>query len=148
MLNVALWLCYITYIVLVILFVVVVIIRRKRTRTKRPLCFKYHFVRKEKKDTYMSLVYELTCAPTTEVDVVERRLVVNVNGEVVSTDTYSKDTTSLGERSFAQGDNVVLSLVDVDDVGNVSEPAIVEFTAMDTIAPSTPGLSVTLVREE
>jgi hypothetical protein len=147
MLNVALLLCYIIYIALVILFVAV-IIRRKRTRTKRPLCFKYHFVRKEKRDTYMSLVYELTCAPTTDVDVVERRLVVTVNGEVVSTDSYSKDATSLGERTFVQGDNVVLSLVDIDDAGNVSEPAMVEFTALDTIAPSTPGLSVALVREE
>lgn len=135
------------YIILAILFVVVIIMR-KRKRTKRPLCFKYYFVRKEKRDTYMSLVYELTCAPTMEVDVVERRLVVTVNGEVVSTDVYSKDATSLGEKSFAQGDTVVLSLVDVDDVGNVSDPAIVEFTAMDTIAPSTPGLSVVLVREE
>jgi hypothetical protein len=147
MLNIVLLLCYIAYIALVILFVAVVI-RRKRRRTKRPLCFKYHFVRKEKRDTYMSLVYELTCAPTTEVDVVERKLVVTVNGEVVSTDSYSRDTTSLGERTFAQGDNVVLSLVDIDDAGNVSEPAMVEFTALDTIAPSTPGLTVTLVREE
>jgi len=147
MLNILVLLCYIVYIALVVLFVAAVI-KRKRTRTKRPLCFKYHFVRKEKRDTYMSLVYELTCAPTTEVDVVERKLVVTVNGEVVSTDSYSKDTTSLGERTFAQGDNVVLSLVDIDDAGNVSEPAMVEFTALDTIAPSTPGLSVTLVREE
>jgi hypothetical protein len=147
MLNIVVLLYYIAYIVLVILFVVAVI-KRKRTRTKRPLCFKYHFVRKEKRDTYMSLVYELTCAPTTEVDVVERKLVVTVNGEVVSTDSYSRDTTSLGERTFAQGDNVVLSLVDIDDAGNVSEPAMVEFTALDTIAPSTPGLTVTLVREE
>jgi hypothetical protein len=147
MLNIVVLLCYIVYIALVVLFVAAVI-KRKRTRTKRPLCFKYHFVRKEKRDTYMSLVYELTCAPTTEVDVVERKLVVTVNGEVVSTDSYSRDTTSLGERTFAQGDNVVLSLVDIDDAGNVSEPAIVEFTALDTIAPSTPGLTVALVREE
>lgn len=96
----------------------------------------------------MPLVYEVTCDAPVDNDVVERRLTVSVNGEVVSTDVYSNTTTSLGERSFAQGDVVALKLVDVDDVGNVSEPAIVEFTANDTIAPSVPGLSVVLVREE
>ncbi len=96
----------------------------------------------------MGLVYEVTCAAPVDADVVERRLTVTVNGALVSTDVYTRDVTNLGERTFAQGDNVVLSLVDVDDVGNVSEPAVSEFVANDTIAPSTPGLEIKLVREE
>lgn len=96
----------------------------------------------------MGLVYELTCAPPVDADVMERRLTVKVNGVVVATDFYASNVSNLGERTFVQGDNVVLSLVDVDDVGNVSEPAVVEFVATDTIAPSVPGLDVKLVREE
>lgn len=96
----------------------------------------------------MSLVYEITCAAPIDNDVIERRLVVTVNGEAVSTDVYSATTINLGEKSFRDGDIVKLSLVDVDDVGNVSEPAVVEFVAADTLPPSTPSLGITLVREE
>lgn len=96
----------------------------------------------------MSLVYQITCAAVVDPDVVERRLVVAVNGDVVSTDIYSATSVDLGEKTFEQGDNVKLSLVDVDDVGNVSEPAIVEFVAADTLPPSMPSIGITLVREE
>lgn len=96
----------------------------------------------------MGLVYEVTCASPVDTDVVERRLTVTVNGVSVATDVYAGDVTNLGERTFVQGDIVSLSFVDVDDVGNVSDPAVVEFVANDTIAPSVPGLDVKLVREE
>jgi hypothetical protein len=44
---------------------------------------------------------------------------------------------------------VVLSLVDVDDSGNKSAPATVEFVALDTLAPAQPGgFNVTLVSEK
>lgn len=119
--------------------------KRRRKLELQPLCLKYSFLKKE---IDMGLVYEVTCAAPVDADVVERRLTVTVNGALVSTDVYTRDVTNLGERTFAQGDNVVLSLVDVDDVGNVSEPAVSEFVANDTIAPSTPGLEIKLVREE
>lgn len=96
----------------------------------------------------MGLVYEVTCAAPVDSDVVERRFTVSVNGETVSTDVYGGSVVSFGERVFKQGDNVVLNLTDVDDVGNVSDPAIIEFVANDTLPPSVPGLSVALVREE
>lgn len=117
----------------------------RRQSELRPLFIKYSFLKKE---LDMGLVYELTCAPPVDADVMERRLTVKVNGAVVATDFYASNVSNLGERTFVQGDNVVLSLVDVDDVGNVSEPAVVEFVATDTIAPSVPGLDVKLVREE
>lgn len=101
-----------------------------------------------KKEINMGLVYELTCAAPVDADVMERRLTVTVNGVVLGTDVFSSDVTNLGERSFVHGDSVVLSLVDVDDVGNVSEPAVVTFVASDTIAPSSPALNVQLLREE
>lgn len=96
----------------------------------------------------MGLVYEITCAAPVDADVMERRFTILVNGELISSEVFEASTVSFGEKVFTQGDNVVLNLVDVDDVGNVSEPAIVEFVANDTIPPSAPGLSVSLVREE
>ncbi len=119
---------------------------KKRYRLElRPRYIRYKFITKE---INMGLVYELTCSAPTDLDVVERRLTVTVNGNVVATDSYSNTVTVLGERTFAQGDNVTVSLVDVDDAGNVSEPAVIEFVANDTIAPSVPGLNIQLVREE
>lgn len=106
---------------------------------------KYNFIQKE---INMGLVYELTCAAPVDADVMERRLTVTVNGVVLGTDVFSSDVTNLGERSFVHGDSVVLSLVDVDDVGNMSEPAVVTFVASDTIAPSSPALNIQLLREE
>lgn len=123
-------------------------IKRQYLRTVKPLYFRAKYVRTIKKGDTMGLVYEVTCAAPVDADVVERRLTVSVNGEVVSTDVYDGSVVSFGERVFTQNDNIVLNLVDVDDAGNVSEPAVVEFVANDTIPPSVPGLSVALVREE
>lgn len=97
----------------------------------------------------MALVYEITCGAPTDADVVERRLSVTVNGSLVTVDVHPGNAVHLGEKAFDQGDNVVLSLVDVDDVGNVSEPALVEFVAQDTVPPAMPSiLGAVLVREE
>lgn len=96
----------------------------------------------------MGLVYGFSCEAAGDSDVVERRLVVNVNGADVSTKLYEATATDLGEFTFVQDDNVVLTLVDIDDVGNVSGPATVEFVAADTIPPSVPGgFTVSLLRE-
>jgi hypothetical protein len=123
-------------------------LRKMNMRTIHPIAFRTRFVRKEGGDV-MALVYNVTSGPVVDADVVERRLSVVVNGE--SNDSpliFPAETTNFGEVSFAQGDNVVLTLVDVDDAGNVSEPAVVEFTALDTVAPAKPGeFGVTLARE-
>ena len=95
------------------------------------------------------LVYNVTAGAVVDKDVAERRLSVTVNGEVRETKPFAPDTTSFGELAFADNDNVVLSLVDVDDAGNVSKPAVVEFVALDTVAPAAPGeFGVSFVREE
>jgi hypothetical protein len=95
------------------------------------------------------LVYNVTAGSVVDKDVAERRLSVTVNGEVRETKPFAPDTTSFGELAFADNDNVVLSLVDVDDAGNVSKPAVVEFVALDTVAPAAPGeFGVSFVREE
>jgi hypothetical protein len=120
-----------------------------KKNVRRPLMFrsKYLFSKRVKGED-MALVYSLSCEAPVDGDVVERRLTVAVNGETVSTDPYAPDTVDFGEFTFAQDDNVVVSLVDVDDVGNVSDPAVLEFVATDTLPPVVPGgFSVALVRE-
>lgn len=96
----------------------------------------------------MALVYNLSCGLPLDSDVVERRLTVVVNGKVNPVSVFSKDTADFGEFTFTQDDEVVLSLVDVDDAGNTSPPATLEFVATDTLPPETPGgFVVSLVRE-
>ncbi len=96
------------------------------------------------------LVYKVSVGPVVDKDVVERQLVVAVNGvEVDETTTFSADSTDLGEIRVKQDDKVLLTLVDVDDAGNRSEPAVFEFVAVDTLPPAQPGaFGVTLVAEE
>ena len=95
------------------------------------------------------LIYSVTAAPVVDADVVARRLSVTVNGEVRETADYAPETTNFGELGFDDNESVVLTLVDVDDAANVSEPASFEFVATDSIPPAKPGeFGVTLVREE
>ena len=97
----------------------------------------------------MALVYTVSAGAVVDSDVRERRLTVTTNGNDGGTTVFPRETTSFGELRFADNDNVVLTLVDVDDSGNVSSPAVAEFVATDTIAPAAPGeFGVTLVREE
>jgi hypothetical protein len=97
----------------------------------------------------MVLVYTVTAGAVVDSDVKERKLTLNVNGVEVSTTSFPKETTSFGELKFADNDKVVLTLVDVDNSGNSSEPAVTEFTTNDTIPPAKPGeFGVTLTRQE
>jgi hypothetical protein len=95
------------------------------------------------------LIYSVSAAPAVDADVVSRRLTVTVNGEARESSDFSADATSFGELAVSDNDAVVLTLVDIDDAGNVSEPAVFEFVAVDTIPPAKPGeFGVSLVREE
>lgn len=116
-------------------------------RSIHPAAFSATFLKKD--NIFMALVYNVTAGPVVDSDVVERRLSVSVNGEVRSNAPYAPETTTFGELSFSDNDSVVLTLVDVDDAGNVSSPATLEFVALDTVAPSQPGeLGVAFMREE
>lgn len=97
----------------------------------------------------MALVYSVTAAPSFDADVVTRQLAVTINGEASGMPVnFPPEATSFGEIVVPQDAQVVVTLVDIDDAGNVSEPAVLEFTAIDTIAPARPGeFGVTLVRE-
>jgi hypothetical protein len=96
-----------------------------------------------------NLRYSVTVAAAVDADVVTRVLTVNVDGIGRDSVEFSGTATDLGEIVVPQDSYVVLSLVDVDDAGNKSEPATLEFTATDTVPPQQPGaLGVSLVSEE
>lgn len=97
----------------------------------------------------MALIYSVSAGPVVDKDVVTRELSVVVDGGQPATTTFPSTATELGEVKVEQGGKVVLSLVDIDDAGNRSQPATVEFVAADTIPPAKPGeFGVNLVREE
>lgn len=122
-------------------------LRRLSWWMRRPVAFNTSLIRREMKN--MALVYSVTAAPAVDPDVIARRMTVTVNGEpLASYPDFAATATSFGEIEVPQNSHVVMTLVDVDDVGNVSEPAVVEFSATDTIPPAKPGeFGVTLMRE-
>ena len=96
------------------------------------------------------LTYRVSVAPSVDGDVVTRRLSVTVGGADSPREVrdYEPSATELGDVIVDEGEAVVLQLVDIDNAGNQSEPAVLEFVAQDTIAPAQPGaLGVTLVAE-
>jgi hypothetical protein len=95
------------------------------------------------------LVYSVSAGPPVDADVVSRELTVVIAGVAGTPATFGGNATDLGEIKAGQGDEVTLSLVDVDDAGNRSQAAVVTFQATDTIPPATPGeFGVSLIREE
>jgi hypothetical protein len=95
------------------------------------------------------LTYRVSVNAPVDGDVVSRELTVLVNGVELMVVHALGSATDLGSIDVPQDALVVLSLVDVDDAGNRSAPATVEFTAVDTLAPAQPGgFNVTLVSEK
>ena len=93
------------------------------------------------------LTYKVTAAPVVDADVTVRELRIVVNGAEPVVREFTPSDTDLGTVEVPQDALVVLNLVDVDDAGNRSEPAVVEFLATDTLPPQKPGLGVELVAE-
>ena len=125
-------------------------LKRLNMRLSVPYALGVKFVSKTKGGIMANImVYGVTAGSAGASDVVERRLTVTVNNEVVENRTYAGDIVDLGELKVAQDADVSLALVDVDDVGNVSSPAMYVFKATDSIAPPVPGsFGVNIIREE
>jgi hypothetical protein len=95
-----------------------------------------------------NLTYRVTAGAPVDGDVVSRVVTVTVNGESQGSVSYVGSTIDLGVITVPQDSDVEVSLVDIDDAGNASDPASYSFVAVDSIAPATPGaLGVTLVGE-
>lgn len=102
-------------------------------------------------DTTMAdvLTYRVSAPAPVDADVVARLLSVSVNGNDRGTESYDGKTTDFGTVDVPQDAEIIVSLVDVDDAGNRSEPAVLSFVAVDTVPPAQPGaLGVTLEGEK
>jgi hypothetical protein len=118
---------------------------RRLTMSRRQPRLVVRFGRKE--PSSMALVYGVSAGAPVDHDVVTREFTVE-HGEVTGTKTFDGTATDFGEIVVPQDSEVTLTLVDIDDAGNRSEPAVVTFTALDTIPPAKPGeFGVTLLRE-
>lgn len=94
------------------------------------------------------LTYQVTVGAPVDQDVVARQLTITVDGVSEGTRSFEGSATELGTIEVAQNSQVVVTLVDVDDAGNYSEPTVIDFVASDTLRPAAPGLfSVSLVSE-
>ena len=95
------------------------------------------------------LVFEVTAGPVVDGDVVSRELTVSVDGVSEGARNYPANTTSFGNLEVPQNASVSLQLIDIDDAGNRSVPAFVDFVAIDTLPPAAPGsFGVTLLAEK
>lgn len=95
-----------------------------------------------------TLVYSISVSAPATGDVVSRQLITVIDGLAQNPVMFPPETVSFGTVVVPQGAEVILSLSDVDDAGNYSEPAVIEFTAVDTVPPPVPGsFVVTLVDE-
>lgn len=94
------------------------------------------------------LTYVVNVAAPLDKDVVQRELIVTANGDVVTTRVLAGSSVDLGAFTVPQNANVTITVTDTDDAGNRSEPAVIDFVAVDTLSPQMPGgINVTLVSE-
>lgn len=94
------------------------------------------------------LTYVISAGPVVDHDVVARELSAVVDGVVQPVAVFPGTATELGSVTAPQNASVVLVLVDIDDAGNRSAPAVVDFVAVDTLPPAQPGsFGVTLIAE-
>lgn len=120
------------------------VLRLRRTLLV-PICFRATLRNKAMPD---KLTYSVTAGPATDADVVTRTVTVTINGEPSGSRDYPADTLRFEQLVVSEGDSVVMTLVDTDNAGNPSAPAVVEFVAADTLPPSQPGgFGVSLVGE-
>lgn len=81
-------------------------------------------------------------------DVVSRNLSVFVNGSLQQVVSCGPMDSAFPPVSVPQGANIRFEVTNVDDGGNSSPPATLDFTATDTIPPPQPtGVSFNLVSE-
>lgn len=86
----------------------------------------------------VNLIYTLTATKPEDIDVVSRKLDVYVNGVRASSKTYDANTETFDSLVVSHNDQIKAYLYDIDHADNISEPAVLEFIAFDTIAPKKP----------
>ena len=86
-----------------------------------------------------TLTYEIVVGAPAAGDVVNREVTVVVNGTYSDPVSYPPTAVSCGQITVPQDAEVIVSVTDVDDAGNRSDPATLVFTAFDVVPPPAPG---------
>lgn len=77
--------------------------------------------------------------PKSAPDVVRRILTVNIGEDNQTGIDTDKELTEFGPLTGDEGAAIKITLVDVDNAGNQSEPSVFEGVLADTFAPPAPG---------
>jgi hypothetical protein len=86
------------------------------------------------------LSYQITLPPLAEPNDVEIRLLtVTVDGDEKANYSVPPGQLTIDNVKIVANSAVSLSLIDIDDALNKSEPSVYEFTAVDTFPPAKPG---------
>ena len=95
------------------------------------------------------ILFQVVLPPKGADDVVTRELQLSfADGGVLTVNLEASAETTAVLRG-PEGTQVTVSLVDVDDAGNRSEPSVAVFDLVDIIPPPKPGeLSLSIVGEE
>jgi hypothetical protein len=105
----------------------------------RPAAFTIKLISERRENDMDFLTYEADLPTVPDgTDMQEQRFSVVVDGGAPADQTLDKAAT-VATFEVPQGSAVDISLVYVDDAGNVSAPRTQAFTAVDTITPESPG---------
>jgi len=83
----------------------------------------------------MKLTYEIFASQACYPDTAYRMLVIEVNGTEVKSEKYHYPVNSFGEYTFNSGDNVSLSLTELDVNNNDTLLTVLEFVASKDYRP-------------
>jgi hypothetical protein len=137
----ALWL-------LVVIKAVTALVRLKSVAVTPPQSLSVRQIERDDEAMADTMTYEITVGAPAANDVVSRELTVVVDGVYRDPVVLPAYEVNFGRISVPQDSSVVVSLVDLDDSGNRSEPATLSFQAIDVVPPPAPGgLNVTVVGE-
>ena len=95
------------------------------------------------------ILFQVVLPPKSADDVVNREVKLSFDDGGLLTVNLEPSAETTSVLRGAEGAQVTVSLVDVDDAGNRSEPSVAVFDLVDVIPPPQPGeLSLNIVGEE
>lgn len=87
----------------------------------------------------MAITFKVVLPPVSAPDVVARELSVKIGDAEPIVTELAADAINVDELQGPQDAEVEVSLVDIDDAGNRSEPSVATAVLADTFAPPKPG---------
>lgn len=97
----------------------------------------------------MKLTYQIFAKPVVYGNTANRKLVVEVNGGEIANNSYFYSYESFGEYTFVEGDEVLVSLTELDSKGKENATTSIEFIAeKNAVIPKDNILYVNFVKEE